>query len=107
MAALQALVGHQYGRPSLPTQVEVNEFQVLLQEGRRLGVGTEELERIYWRDENSVPPSYRLRLRPQVQVRKVRQELCRGFSSQSCSQPPLHVLSDQRMRREAKQWRTS
>lgn len=68
-AALQALVGHRYGRPSLPTRVEVTEFQLLLQEGRRVGVGTQELERSYRRDENSIPPSYWLRLRPQVQVR--------------------------------------
>lgn len=76
MAVLQALVGHCYGRPSLPTQVEVTELQVLLQEGRRVGVSTQELERIYWRDENSIPPSYWLRLRPHGQV-KIRQEPCR------------------------------
>lgn len=69
MVALQALVGHRYGRPSLPTKVEVTEFQVLLQEGRRVGVSTQELERSYWRDENSIPPSYWLRLRPQGQVK--------------------------------------
>lgn len=103
MAALQALIGHRYGRPSLPTQVEVTEFQVLMQEGRRVGVGTQELERIYCRDENSIPPAYWLKLRPQVQVR-MRQELCRGFCGRFCSQRPLHVLSEQRMRREA-EWR--
>lgn len=60
-AVLQALVGHQYGPAGLPSQVEVTEFQLLLQESQRAGVSTQELERVYRRDENSVPPSYRLR----------------------------------------------
>lgn len=58
MAVLQALVGHQYGPVSLPTHVEVTEFQLLLQESQQAGVSTQELERAYRRDENNVPPSY-------------------------------------------------
>ncbi|XP_029302325.1 NACHT and WD repeat domain-containing protein 2 [Cottoperca gobio] len=55
---LLALVGHQYGTASLPAQVEVSEFQLLLQESQRAGVSTQELERAYQRDENTIPPSY-------------------------------------------------
>lgn len=72
MAVLQALVGHQYGTASLPAQVEVSEYQLLLQESQQAGVSTQGLERAYWRDENTVPPSYCLRpphrhtCRPQV-----------------------------------------
>ncbi|XP_029374239.1 NACHT and WD repeat domain-containing protein 2 [Echeneis naucrates] len=58
---LLALVGHQYGPASLPLQVEVATFQLLLQEGQQAGVSTQQLERLYQRDENSIPPSYRLR----------------------------------------------
>ncbi|XP_054457796.1 NACHT and WD repeat domain-containing protein 2 [Anoplopoma fimbria] len=58
---LLALVGHQYGTASMPAQVEVSEYQLLLQEGQRAGVSTQELERAYQRDENTIPPSYRLR----------------------------------------------
>uniref|UniRef100_A0A3B3V233 Uncharacterized protein n=1 Tax=Poecilia latipinna TaxID=48699 RepID=A0A3B3V233_9TELE len=57
---VRALVGHQYGPACLPTQVEVSEFQLLLQESQQAGVGTRQLERAYQRDENAVPPSYRL-----------------------------------------------
>lgn len=67
-AALQALVGHQYGTASLPPQVEVSEYQLLLQESQRAGVSTLELERQYQRDENAVPPSYRLRARSKQEV---------------------------------------
>ncbi|KAI3354346.1 hypothetical protein L3Q82_018869, partial [Scortum barcoo] len=56
-----ALVGHQYGTAALPAQVEVSEFQLLLQESQQAGVSTQELERVYHRDENAVPPSYCLR----------------------------------------------
>ncbi|XP_070825762.1 NACHT and WD repeat domain-containing protein 2 [Chaetodon trifascialis] len=55
---LLALVGHQYGTASLPGQVEVSEYQLLLQESQQTGVCTHELERVYHRDENSIPPSY-------------------------------------------------
>ncbi|KAM7413227.1 hypothetical protein PAMA_020549 [Pampus argenteus] len=55
---LLALVGHQYGRASLPAQVEVSEYQLLLQESQQAGISTRELERAYKRDENTVPPSY-------------------------------------------------
>ncbi|XP_030008982.1 NACHT and WD repeat domain-containing protein 2 [Sphaeramia orbicularis] len=58
---LLALVGHQYGAFSLPSQVEVSEFQLLLQESQRAGLSTLELERVYGRDENTIPPSYCLR----------------------------------------------
>lgn len=61
MVVLQALVGHQYGTAALPTQVEVSEFQLLLQQGQQAGVSTLELERVYQRDENTIPPSYCLR----------------------------------------------
>ncbi|KAM9318052.1 NACHT and WD repeat domain-containing protein 2 isoform 1-T2 [Pholidichthys leucotaenia] len=58
---LVALVGHQYGSASFPAQVEVSEFQQLLQESQQAGLNTQELERVYHRDENTIPPSYRLR----------------------------------------------
>ncbi|XP_062275307.1 NACHT and WD repeat domain-containing protein 2-like [Scomber scombrus] len=55
---LLSLVGHQYGKASLPAQVEVPEYQLLLQESQQAGVSTKELERVYKRDENTIPPSY-------------------------------------------------
>ncbi|XP_008284935.1 leucine-rich repeat and WD repeat-containing protein KIAA1239 [Stegastes partitus] len=58
---LLALVGHQYGPASLATQVEVSEYQLLLQESQQAGVSTQELEKVYQRDESSVPASYCLR----------------------------------------------
>ncbi|XP_040901534.1 NACHT and WD repeat domain-containing protein 2 isoform X2 [Toxotes jaculatrix] len=58
---LLALVGHQYGTASLPTQVEVSEYQLLLQESQQAGISTQELERVYQRDENTIAPSYHLR----------------------------------------------
>ncbi|KAJ4935915.1 hypothetical protein JOQ06_017442 [Pogonophryne albipinna] len=78
---LLALVGHQYGSASLPTQVEVSDFQLLLQEGQRAGVRTQELEQAYRRDENTLPPSYCLRpphrptCCPQEELRKVFQTI--------------------------------
>uniref|UniRef100_A0A8C2X3Y4 NACHT domain-containing protein n=1 Tax=Cyclopterus lumpus TaxID=8103 RepID=A0A8C2X3Y4_CYCLU len=63
MVVLQALVGHQYGTASLPAQVEVSEYQLLLQESQRAGVSTQELEREYQRDENTNPASYCLKPR--------------------------------------------
>ncbi|XP_029700262.1 NACHT and WD repeat domain-containing protein 2 isoform X7 [Takifugu rubripes] len=53
-----ALLGHQYGAASLPTQVEVSQYQLLLHEGQKAGISTREVERIYQRDENSIPVSY-------------------------------------------------
>ncbi|KAM3615708.1 uncharacterized protein V6R79_006549 [Siganus canaliculatus] len=61
---LLALVGHQYGIASLPDQVEVSEYELLLQEGQQACISTQELERWYHRDENCIPPSYCLRPPP-------------------------------------------
>lgn len=62
MGALQALIGHQYGTARLPVQVEVSEFQLLLlRQSQEAGVSSKELERVYRREENTVPPSYCLR----------------------------------------------
>ncbi|XP_047449629.1 NACHT and WD repeat domain-containing protein 2 isoform X2 [Mugil cephalus] len=58
---LLALVGHQYGPGALPSQVEVSEYQLLLEESQRAGVSTQELESAYRRDENTIPSSYCLR----------------------------------------------
>lgn len=58
--AVQALIGHRYGAASLPTQVEVSQYQLLMHEGQKAGISTREVEQIYQRDENSMPPSYRL-----------------------------------------------
>ncbi|XP_059187871.1 NACHT and WD repeat domain-containing protein 2 [Centropristis striata] len=55
---LLALVGHKYGTAGLPPQVEVSEYQLLLQESQRAGVNTQDLEGVYQRDENTLPPSY-------------------------------------------------
>lgn len=62
--AVQALVGHQYGAASLPTRVEVSEYQLLLREGQKAGICTQEVERMYQRDENSIPTSYCLTTLP-------------------------------------------
>lgn len=62
MGALQALVGHQYGTASLPSHVEVAEYQMLLQVCQQAGITSSALEEAYLRDENSIPPSYWLRL---------------------------------------------
>ncbi|XP_026231645.1 NACHT and WD repeat domain-containing protein 2 isoform X1 [Anabas testudineus] len=59
---LLALIGHQYGTASLPAQLEVSEYQLLLQESQQVGISTRKLERVYQRDENTIPPSYGLRL---------------------------------------------
>lgn len=56
--AVQALIGHQYGTASLPTQVDVSQYQLLLHEGQKAGISTREVEQIYKRDENSIPASY-------------------------------------------------
>uniref|UniRef100_A0A3Q2CKH6 NWD1/2-like winged helix-turn-helix domain-containing protein n=1 Tax=Cyprinodon variegatus TaxID=28743 RepID=A0A3Q2CKH6_CYPVA len=48
-----------YGSAALPSQVEVSEYQLLLQACQQVGVCTQQLERVYQRDENAVPPSYR------------------------------------------------
>ncbi|XP_054650206.1 NACHT and WD repeat domain-containing protein 2-like isoform X2 [Dunckerocampus dactyliophorus] len=58
---LLALIGHDYGRPSLPALVEVSHFHMLLQQMQQAGLSTRELERVYHRDENTSPPSYCLR----------------------------------------------
>ncbi|XP_070686008.1 NACHT and WD repeat domain-containing protein 2-like [Pempheris klunzingeri] len=60
---LLALVGHEYGTACLPAQVEVSEYQLLLQQSQQAGVSTQELERVYQRDENTIPPSYCLKAR--------------------------------------------
>ncbi|KAJ0022159.1 hypothetical protein NQD34_009649 [Periophthalmus magnuspinnatus] len=57
---LLALVGHEYGTVELPCQLEVCEYQMLLQESQRAGASTAELERVYTRDENALPTSYLL-----------------------------------------------
>ncbi|KAK0142594.1 NACHT and WD repeat domain-containing protein 2 [Merluccius polli] len=60
---LLALVGHQYGTASLPSHVEVAEYQMLLQVCQQAGIKTSPLEKAYRRDENCIPPSYRLQAR--------------------------------------------
>uniref|UniRef100_UPI0037E7F93E NACHT and WD repeat domain-containing protein 2-like n=1 Tax=Semicossyphus pulcher TaxID=241346 RepID=UPI0037E7F93E len=71
---LLAFIGHQYGPASQPAQVEVSEYQLLLQESQRAGVSTVELEREYQRDENTIPPSYCRRAahtcRPQAEFKE-------------------------------------
>ncbi|XP_068174254.1 NACHT and WD repeat domain-containing protein 2 isoform X2 [Antennarius striatus] len=72
---LLALIGHQYGKAELPTQVEVSEFQLLLQESQQAKSSTLEVEGAYRRDENTTPPSFCLRPRrstccPQSEVKK-------------------------------------
>ncbi|XP_030621093.1 NACHT and WD repeat domain-containing protein 2 [Chanos chanos] len=52
------LVGEHYGAACLPEQVEVSEFQQILQVCRQMQLSTEVLERCYRRDENTVPASY-------------------------------------------------
>ncbi|KAJ8256791.1 hypothetical protein COCON_G00189430 [Conger conger] len=55
---LVALVGRQYGNTGLPVQVEVSEFQQVLQTGQQMGMDTQLLEHWYERDENAIPPSF-------------------------------------------------
>lgn len=62
--AVQALVGHQYGAASLPTRVEVSEYQLLLHEGQKAGISTQEVEKMYQRDENCILTAYRLTTLP-------------------------------------------
>ncbi|CAM4579612.1 unnamed protein product [Leuciscus chuanchicus] len=51
-------VGEQYGDANLPEQIEVSEFQCVLQVCQRMGLRTDTLERCYHRDENAIPPSF-------------------------------------------------
>ncbi|XP_015197131.2 NACHT and WD repeat domain-containing protein 2 isoform X1 [Lepisosteus oculatus] len=53
-----ALIGEQYGRPCLPAQIEVSEFQEVLRVCQQAGVSTQPLERWYRRDENAIPPAF-------------------------------------------------
>ncbi|XP_046892423.1 NACHT and WD repeat domain-containing protein 2 isoform X1 [Hypomesus transpacificus] len=57
---LVALLGDKYGPACLPAQMEVAEFQQILQTGQRAGVSTRGLEGAYVRDENATPPCFRL-----------------------------------------------
>ncbi|XP_069391004.1 NACHT and WD repeat domain-containing protein 2-like [Paralichthys olivaceus] len=81
---LLALVGHQYGAAGLPAQVEVSEFQLLLQQSQRGGISTRGLETLYQRDENTIPPSYCLRAPhrapcwPQAGVNKEEQRMMKA-----------------------------
>ncbi|XP_029923260.1 NACHT and WD repeat domain-containing protein 2 isoform X2 [Myripristis murdjan] len=71
---LLALVGHQYGSGSLPGRVEVAEYQQLLQQSQRAGGGTRPLERLYRRNENTEPPSYRLQPHTQAEEEEEEEE---------------------------------
>ena len=70
------MLGEKYGPACLPAQVEVAEFQQILQTGERAGVSTRGLEAAYVRDENATPPCFRLQRRahtprpPGAQVRE-------------------------------------
>ncbi|KAJ8368036.1 hypothetical protein SKAU_G00080640 [Synaphobranchus kaupii] len=55
---LVALVGRQYGSAVLPLQVEVSEFQNVLQTGQQMDLDTQVLQQWYQRDENTIPPSF-------------------------------------------------
>ncbi|XP_056138863.1 NACHT and WD repeat domain-containing protein 2-like [Lampris incognitus] len=72
-----ALVGHRYGTAGIPVRVEVAEYQQLLQVCQQKGIGTQVLERSYVRDENTVPPSYRL-LRPLTHAHRPQQSEVQG-----------------------------
>ncbi|XP_061781829.1 NACHT and WD repeat domain-containing protein 2-like [Nerophis lumbriciformis] len=76
---LLALIGHDYGRPSLPALVEVSRFHMVLQQMQQAGLGTKELERVYHRDENVSPPSFCLRLTPAPQEDDRTDDLARVF----------------------------
>lgn len=54
----QALIGEQYGTASLPEQVEIPEFQNVLQICQSMQLSTTALEGCYRRDENAIPPSF-------------------------------------------------
>ncbi|XP_066556174.1 NACHT and WD repeat domain-containing protein 2 [Amia ocellicauda] len=53
-----ALIGEQYGDPCLPVQIEVDEFQEVLQMCQQASVSTQLLDHWYQRDENAIPPAY-------------------------------------------------
>uniref|UniRef100_A0A668UD78 NACHT domain-containing protein n=1 Tax=Oreochromis aureus TaxID=47969 RepID=A0A668UD78_OREAU len=55
------LLVNKYGTARLPAQVEVPELQLLLQQCQEAGVSTQELEKVYQRDENTIPTTYCLR----------------------------------------------
>ncbi|XP_058885610.1 NACHT and WD repeat domain-containing protein 2-like [Acipenser ruthenus] len=53
-----ALIGEQSSGPCLPQEIEVLEFEEILQMSQQAGVSTRILERWYHRDENAIPPAY-------------------------------------------------
>ncbi|KAM8977691.1 NACHT and WD repeat domain-containing protein 2-like [Pelodytes ibericus] len=55
-----ALIGEEYGKPCLPTEIESEEFDNILHTAKKHKVCTKVLERWYLRDENSIPPVYSL-----------------------------------------------
>lgn len=54
----QALIGEQSSGPCLPQEIEVLEFEEILQMSQQEGVSTRILERWYHRDENAIQPAY-------------------------------------------------
>ncbi|KAM4796157.1 NACHT and WD repeat domain-containing protein 2-like [Rhinophrynus dorsalis] len=55
-----ALIGEEYGKPCLPTQIDSEEFEKILHTAEKNRVCTRVLETWYVRDENGVPPIYSL-----------------------------------------------
>ncbi|XP_048120854.1 NACHT and WD repeat domain-containing protein 2-like isoform X1 [Alosa alosa] len=52
------LIGEEYGTASLPEQVEISEFQNILQTCQSMQLSTRLLEECYRRDENVIPPCF-------------------------------------------------
>ncbi|KAM4045538.1 NACHT and WD repeat domain-containing protein 2-like [Anomaloglossus baeobatrachus] len=55
-----ALIGEEYGRPLLPTEIECDEFENILHIAEEHKICTRLLQTWYIRDENAIPPTYSL-----------------------------------------------
>lgn len=62
----QAIIGEEYGKSCLPTLIESDEFEKIIQTAEEHGVSTMILENCYQRDENGIPPVYNLLDRKEV-----------------------------------------
>ncbi|CAJ0927351.1 unnamed protein product [Ranitomeya imitator] len=55
-----ALIGEEYGQPGLPTEIDGDEFENVLNIAEEYKICTKLLQNWYIRDENAVPPTYNL-----------------------------------------------
>ncbi|XP_073404512.1 NACHT and WD repeat domain-containing protein 2-like [Dendrobates tinctorius] len=55
-----ALIGEEYGQPGLPTEIDGEEFENVLNIAEEYKICTKRLQTWYIRDENAIPPTYNL-----------------------------------------------